>query len=1108
MVDATQEATHDYRSGPLAGLIAWCARNALLTILVVGVASAWGWRSLTAAPLDAIPDLSDVQVIVFTEWTGRSPDLVEDQITYPLTTTLLAAPGVKFVRGQSFLGLSFVYAIFDDGTDIYWARSRVLEYLNSAAGDLPEGVTPQLGPDATGVGWVYQYALTDTSGNNSLADLRSIQDFNLRYALESVEGVAEVASVGGYQKEYQINLDPDRLASYGIPLKRVVEAVRRSNNDVGGRVLEISGHEQFVRGRGYVKSTADLEKVVLTVNDNGVPIRVSDVGSVSLGPGQQRGSAELNGEGLAVGGIVVMRYGENALDVIERVKARLAEAADSLPEGVEVQTVYDRSGLITRAIDTLKVTLGEEMLIVSLVIIIFLLHLRSALVAIITLPIAILLAFIPMYYQGLTANIMSLGGIAVAIGAMVDAAIAIVENIHRRLSLWQENPSSGAARHLLPQGEGQGEGTELPSPGGRGAGSEGRGHDRDQPTRTAVIIDAMQEVGPSIFFALLIIAVSFLPVFALQDSEGRLFKPLAWTKTYSMFFAALLSVTLIPALAVLVIRGKIRGEKSWLNRGLVAAYAPVVRFAVRFRWPVIVAGVLVVASAVIPLRQLGSEFMPPLNEGSILYMPTALPGMSIGEAQQVLQTMDAMLMQFPEVERVFGKVGRSTSPTDPAPLSMIETNVTLKPKSEWRPGMTWDKLIAEMDEQLRFPGMPNIWWMPIQTRTQMLATGIRSSLGIKVFGPDLATIEATATDIEEALLADELTAEHTRSAFAERTTGGYFLDFDIDRAAASRFGLNVGDVQDVIVSAIGGQLVSQTVEGRERYGIRVRYNRDYRDNLEALERVFVTTASGAQIPITQVADINFRTGPPMIRNEDGQLVGFVFVDVGPDETGKGIGIPDYVERAKDVVRGRVNIPDGYRIAWAGQFESYERAKDRLAVLVPLTIFLIFCMLFFHRKSLVETLVVMLALPFSVVGASWLLWALGYKLSVAVAVGIIAVAGLAVELGLLMMLYLDIAWRQHVADGRMRHAADLSEAIVEGAAKRLRPKLMTGLALFMGLVPIMLSSGTGADMMKRVAAPMLGGVGTALLMVLIVFPAIFAVWRGRGLPSSSSSLAAS
>lgn len=1071
----------DHRRGTLAGLIAFSARNWLLTIMVVAVAAFWGYRSLTGAPLDAIPDLSDVQVIILTDWPGRSPDLVEDQITYPLTTTLLAAPKVKFVRGQSFLGLSFVYVIFEDDTDIYWARSRVLEYLNSASQDLPEGVSPTLGPDATGVGWVYQYALVDKSGNNSLADLRSIQDFNLKYALESVDGVAEVASVGGYEKEYQINVDPNRLASYDIPLQKVIESVRRSNNDVGGRVLEVSGHEQFIRGRGYVKSTADLEKVVLGVNDNGVPIRVSDVADVSLGPALQRGAAELNGDGLTVGGIVVMRYGENALDVIEGVKARLDEAGTSLPDGVEVVPVYDRSGLIERAIDTLKTTLGEEMIIVSLVIIVFLLHLRSALVAIVTLPIAILLAFVPMYYQGLTANIMSLGGIAVAIGAMVDAAIAIVENVHRRLNVWErgEEPSP---QPLSQRERGQ---ESLPSPSGRRAGDEGR---------TAVIIDAMQEVGPSIFFALLIIAVSFLPVFALEGSEGRLFKPLAFTKTYAMFFAALLSVTLVPALAVLMIRGKIRGDKSWLNRKLVDGYAPVVRFTVRWRWAVVGVAALALVSTVFPFQRLGSEFMPPLNEGSILYMPTALPGMSIAEAQQTLQTMDRELMKFPEVERVFGKAGRSTSATDPAPLSMMEINVQLKPKSQWREGMTWDKLVAEMDEQMRFPGMPNIWWMPIQTRTQMLATGIRSALGIKVFGPDLSVIESTATDIEQALQADTRTARFTRSAFAERTTGGYFLDFDIDRAAAARHGLNVGDVQDVIVAAIGGKAVSQTVEGRERYNILVRYNRDYRSSVEALERTFVTSASGAQIPITQVADLNFRTGPPMIRNEDGQLVGFVFVDVGD-----GLGIPNYVERAKQVVAEKVDVPEGYRIAWAGQFESYERAKDRLSILVPLTVFLIFFMLYFHRKSLVETLVVMLALPFSLVGATWLLWFLEYKLSVAVAVGIIAVAGLAVELGLLMMLYLDIAWRQFRDEGRMNNHADLIEAIVEGAAKRLRPKLMTGLALFMGLIPIMLSHGTGADVMKRVAAPMLGGVGTALLMVLIVFPAIFAFWRSRTLP---------
>ena len=1040
------------RDGLLQRLIAASARNWLMTLMLVAAAAFWGWRSLQATPLDAIPDLSDVQVIVFTEWPGRSPDLVEDQITYPLTTTLLSAPNVRFVRGQSFMGLSFVYAIFEDGTDIYWARSRVLEYLNSAAKELPEGVTPTLGPDATGVGWVYQYALVDRSGNTDLAELRSLQDFNLRYALESVEGVAEVASVGGYQQEYQIDLDPNRLASYGIPLKQVVEAVRRSNNDVGGRVLEIAGHEQFVRGRGYVRSKQDLENVVLRAGERGQPVRIADVAEVQLGPAMQRGAAELNGEGLAVGGVVVMRYGENALRVIERVKARIAEVQSALPDGVEIVPVYDRSSLIKQAIDTLTTTLAEEMLIVSLVIIVFLMHLRSALVVVVTLPIAILLAFIPMAQQGLTANIMSLGGIAVAIGAMVDAAIVIVDNVHKKLRAWSARPAG------------------------------------DRPLRSEVIIEAMQEVGPSVFFSLLIITVSFVPVFALQGTEGRLFQPLAWTKTYSMAFAALLSVTLIPSLAVLAIRGKIRTDATWLDRVLHAGYAPVVRFAVRFRWPVVIATVLALAATVPAYRSLGNEFMPPLNEGSILYMPTALPGMSIGEAQQVMQTMDRKLMEFPEVERVFGKVGRTTSATDPAPLSMIETNVMLKPRSQWREGLEWGDLIAEMDEALRFPGMPNIFWMPIQTRTEMLATGIRSALGIKVFGPDLTQIESAATAIEEALLADQRTAPFTRSAFAERSTGGYFLDFDIDREAAARYGLNVGDVQDVIVAAVGGMDAGQTVEGRERYGIRVRYAREYRDNLNALERTLVPTATGAQVPITQVAELTFRTGPPMLRNEDGQLVGFVFVDTKDD-----IGIADYVDRAREVVAERVRLPDGYRIAWAGQFQYYERARARLQILVPLTILAIFFMLYFHRKSLTETLIVMTALPVSLIGAVWLLAALGYKLSVAVAVGAIAVAGLAVELGLLMMVYLDIAWRESRSDP----AIGLDQAIIDGASQRIRPMLMTGLTLVLGLTPVMLASGAGSDVMKRIAAPMLGGAGSALLMALVVVPALFAIWRSRG-----------
>ena len=1041
--------------GPINGLIEYCARNPMLVLVVVAALAAVGYRALTTAPLDAIPDLSDVQVIVFTEWPGRSPDLVEDQITYPLTTTLLSAPGVRFVRGQSFMGLSFVYVIFDDGVDMYWARSRVLEYLNSSAADLPDGVTPTLGPDATGVGWVFQYALVDKSGALSLADLRSLQDFNLRYALESVEGVAEVASIGGYQKEYQINVDPNKLAAFGISLQSVITAVRASNNDVGGRVIEIAGHEHFIRGRGYVTSTQDLESVVLKVAEGGIPVTIKDVGTVTLGPAMQRGQAELDGEGFVVGGIVVMRYGSNALGVIERVKERLEEIKPGLPGNVEIITVYDRSILIRNAIDTLRRILFEEMLIVSLVIVAFLLHFRSTLVAVITLPVAILLAFIPMSYQGLTANIMSLGGIAVAIGAMVDAAIVMVENTHRRLGELQgDRPSEVSSK-----------------------------------ARIDTVIRAMQEVGPSIFFSLLIITVSFLPVFALQGAEGRLFHPLAFTKSYSMGFAALLSVTLVPALTVWLVRGRIRSDRSILNRTLVAVYEPVVKAAVRMPWAIVGAAVLMLVVTVPTFRSLGSEFMPPLNEGSILYMPTALPGMSITEATRTLQTMDAQLAAFPEVEHVFGKVGRSTSPTDSAPLSMVEAVVTLKPRDQWREGMTWNDLIAEMDRALRFPGMPNIFWMPIQTRTEMLATGIRSALGVKVFGSDLATIERTAIEIERALLADERTAPYTRSAFAERSTGGYFLDFDINRAAAARFGLTIADIETVILAAVGGMPVSEVIEGRERYTILLRYAREYRDNLEALKRVLVPTPTGAQIPITQVADMIFRTGPPMVRSEDGQLVGFVFVDVHDS-----IGIADYVNLAKEVVAEQVVIPSGYRLAWAGQFQYFERARATLQLLVPATLFLIFFMLYLHRGVLAETLIIMLSVPFSLTGAVWLLWWLGYNLSVAVWVGMIAVAGLAVELGLLMMVYLDMAYRERAVSAKEA----LTSAIVEGASRRIRPMLMTGLASFIGLVPILLSTGTGADVMKRIAAPMVGGVVSALVTVLIVFPAIYSIWRGRGL----------
>jgi len=1016
--------------GWVALLIGHCARNPVLTVIVIAALALGGWQALNRLALDAVPDLSDVQVIVFTEWPGRSPDLVEDQITYPLTATLLAAPGVKFVRGQSDMGLSFVYVIFEDGIDIYWARSRVLEYLNSALPKLPAGVNPTLGPDATGVGWVFQYALVDRTGANSLADLRSFQDFNLRYALESLEGVAEVASVGGFVKEYQVNLDPNKLATYGISLQMVVDAARKSNNDVGGRVLEIAGHEHVIRGRGYVRSVSDLEQTVVAVREGGVPVTVADLGNVGLGPAIQRGQAELDGEGVTVGGIVVMRYGENALKVIARVKQRLAEIAPGLPKGVEIVPVYDRSELIEAAIGTLRRTLIEELIVVSLLIGTFLLHVRSSLVAIVTLPVAVLLSFIAIYFQGLALNIMSLGGIAVAIGAMVDAAIVIIDNTHKRLA---------------QQG-----GEETDSGDGE---------------RMGIVIAAMQEVGPSIFFSLLIITISFLPVFALEGTEGRLFKPLAFTKTYSMGFAALLAVTLTPALVVWFVRGRIRAGRSRLNRVLAALYRPLVRWTIGHRKGVVALAVLTVLATIPVFRGLGNEFMPPLNEGSILYMPTALPGMSITEATQTLQTMDAVIKEFPEVDRVFGKIGRSTSPTDPAPLSMAETVVTFKPRDQWRPGLTWEGLIQEMDDALQFPGMPNIFWMPIQTRTEMLATGIRSPLGIKVFGADLELIEKAGVDISEALMTDPRTKAHTRSAYAERASGGYYLDFDIKRDQAARFGLNVEDIEQVILAAVGGLPVSETIEGRERYTILVRYLREYRDNLDALERILIATPAGAQIPISQVAQIRFRSGPPMIRNEDGQLVGFVFVDV--KDT---IGIADYVALAKAAVAEGVGLPPGYRIAWAGQFEYFERAKARLEILVPLTIAIIFAMLFMHRRSVAETLIVMLAVPFSLVGAVWLLAALGFNLSVAVWVGAIAVAGLSVELGLLMMLYLDLAYRHRLGVDRAATGEALTAAIVEGASNRIRPMLMTGLTTFLGLVPIMFSTGAGADVMQRIAAP--------------------------------------
>ena len=1039
------------QGGLIARLIEASAKNRFLTILLVAGLAVWGYYGMTHGPLDAIPDLSDVQVIVFTEWPGQSPDIVEDQITFPISSSLLAAPQVKFVRGQSFFGLSFVYVIFEDGTDMYWARSRVLEYLNEVQGSLPAGITPTLGPDATGVGWVFEYALVDRTGNLDLQQLRSLQDWNLRYALESVPGVAEVASVGGFVKQYQVIIDPNKLLGYDIPLRRVIEAVRESNHEAGGRVIEIAAHEQMVRGRGYVTSIEDLELAPLAVNDAGVPITIKDVAEVKLGPDMRRGLAELDGEGEVVGGIVVMRYGENALEVIDAVKERLADIERSLPGGVEIVVTYDRSGLIEASIETLQRTLIEEMIIVSIVIFFFLMHVRSALIPIITLPLGVLLAFIPMYYQGLTINIMSLGGIAVAIGAMVDAAIIIIENIHKKLEQWKDDGSPGA--------------------------------------RTDAIIEAMQEVGPSIFFSLLVITVSFMPVFTLEGVEGRLFKPLAFTKTFSMGFAAILAVTLTPALAATFIRGKIRGEnENLLNRWLVAAYTPVVRLVVRFRKTAVAVALLIMLATIPAFLELGSEFMPPLNEGAILYMPTAPPGMSITEAALVLQSMDRKLRQFPEVERVFGKMGRARTATDPAPVGMVESVVLLKPKDQWRPGLTWDELIAEMDEELDYPGMPNIWWMPIQTRVEMLTTGIRSQLGIKVFGDDLSELEEASVAIEQALPV----VRGTRSAFAERATGGFFLDVKVNRQEASRLGLSVQDVNEVVMTAIGGMNVSETLEGRERYPIQVRYAREFRDHPDALKRVLVATPTGAQVPLSQVADIVFETGPPMIRSENGQLVNFVFVDI----AGRPLG--DYVDEARRLVSERVELPPGVRLEWAGQFVYLERAKERLKIVVPVTLLIVFTLLYMNTGSITETGIVLLAVPFSLVGAIWLLWLLDYNMSIAVWVGLIALAGLDAETGVVMLLYLKLAYIRRQREGRLESFEDLGETIVEGAARRIRPKLMTVMTTIIGLLPVMWSTGTGADVMKRIAAPMVGGLVTSFALELTIYPAIFAIWKRREL----------
>ncbi len=1069
-------------------LIAWSARNKFAVLVLVGAAVAGAWYCLKNARLDAIPDLSDTQVIIYSRW-DRSPDVIEDQVTYPIVTALLGAPKVKAVRGFSDFGFSYVYVIFEDGTDIYWARSRVLEYMSKILPQLPEGVKTELGPDATGVGWVYQYALVDHSGKHDLAELRGYQDWSLRYDLQAVPGVAEVASIGGFQKQYQVNVNPTALLAYNIPIGKVVDAIRAGNNDVGGRVVEFSGKEYMVRGRGYAKSIADIESIVVGRDKAGTPILVKSLGKVELGPDIRRGVADFDGEGDVVGGIVVMRYGENALNVIRRVKAKLKEIEPSLPAGVEVVPVYDRSKLINRAIGTLKEELVLELAIVSLVILVFLWHIPTAIIPIVTIPVSVFLTFIPMYLLGMTSNIMSISGIAISIGILVDGAIVEVENAYKKLQLWIE--------------------------GGR----KGDFHE--------VRLQALQEVGPAVFFSLLVIAAALMPIFALTDQEGRLFKPLAYTKNMAMAIAAILAVTFDPAVRMMFSRmddfefrpkwlawivnqavvGKYYAEeKHPVSRLLHRLYEAPCRWVLRHPWKVVGAAVLLVLSAVPVYLKLGSEFMPPLNEGTILYMPTTLPGISVTVAQQLLQAQDAILKSFPEVVTVFGKAGRATTSTDPAPFSMMETTVVLKPHDQWRKKerwyswmpdllqrplrhvwndrLSWEDLTAEMDRKLRLPGTSNAWTMPIKARIDMLTTGVRTPIGIKVLGADLQEIERIGTDLEGILGP----VPGTRSVFAERAADGYFVDFDLKRDQLARYGLTIKDAEDVIMSAIGGEPVTTTIEGRERYTVNVRYARELRDDLPTLRRVLVPTESGAQIPLAQLADIRLRLGPSMIREENGRLAGYVYVDV----AGRDIG--GYVEEAKARVARELKLPTGYELQWSGQYENMVRVRERMKVVMPLTLFLILFLLHLNTKSWIKTGIVMLAVPFSLVGAVWFMYLLGYNISIAVWVGMIALMGLDAETGVFMLLYLDLAYDEAARAGRMRTRTDLEEAIIHGAVKRVRPKMMTVACAFLGLVPIMWSLGTGADLMKRIAAPMIGGLGTSFVMELLVYPAIFLIWK--------------
>jgi Cu(I)/Ag(I) efflux system membrane protein CusA/SilA len=1072
-------------------IIEFSAHNRVLVLLGVAALCAVAVHTLQTIRLDALPDLSDTQVIVYSRW-DRSPDIIEDQVTYPVVSALLGAPRVKAIRGYSDFGFSYVYVIFQDGTDLYWARSRVLEYLSKIQSRLPEGVQTELGPDATGVGWVFQYALVDRSGTHSPDELRSYQDWTLRYAIQSVPGVAEVASIGGFVKQYQITVDPNRLAAYGLPIMTVADAIRASNSEVGGRLIEWSGAEYMVRARGYARSLTDFEQVVLKVGPGGVPVRLRDVARVEFGPEIRRGVSDLDGLGDAVGGIVVMRHGENAINVIKAVKTRLAELRPSLPAGVEIVTTYDRATLIERALETLKHELTVEMIIVALVILIFLWHIPSAVVPIVTIPISVLLAFIPMKMFGVTVNIMSLAGIAISIGVLVDGAIVEVENAYNKLHLWEA--------------------------GGR----KGDYH--------AVRLEALKEVGPSVFFSLLVIGVAFLPVFALVDQEGRLFKPLAFSKNLAMLLAALLAITLDPAMRMMFTRmdpflfrprwlarlathalvGTYHSEERHpISRVIFRVYDPACRFVLRHPWRVIGAALLIVAVSLPAFFHLGSEFMPPLNEGTLLYMPTTLPGISVAEAQRLLETQDRVLKSFPEVERVFGKAGRADTSTDPAPFSMMETTVVLRPHDEWRPKtrwysawapgwlrgvltpvwpdrISWDELVDEMDRALRIPGVTNAWTMPIKARIDMLTTGVRTPVGIKVFGSDLKEIERIGSSLEGIMRG----VPGTRSVYAERVAGGYFVDIDPRRDQLARYGLTIADVQAVIMSAIGGENITTTVEGRARYPVNLRYPRELRGDVDQLQRVLVAAPNGAQVPLGQVAEVRLVQGPSMLRDENGFLAGYVYVDI----TGRDVG--GYVEEAKRAVASQLKLPVGYVLQWSGQYENMIRVRERLKVVVPITLVLIFALLLANTRSAFKAGVVMLAVPFSAVGAIWLFHLLHYNVSIAAWVGMIALLGLDAETGVFMLLFLDLSYAEAKRQGRLRSVAELDAALLHGAVQRVRPKLMTVAAAFMGLLPIMWSTSAGADVMKRIAAPMIGGLVTSFVLELLVYPAVYKLWKRR------------